>query len=68
MAMDVSQNEPSIFVEGGGKLWKLTQCVNEACKGAAKGYDTSWDIAKSPAPQHATAFLKSRNATKNPGQ
>eukprot|EP00969_Alexandrium_andersonii_P106086 4680038-Alexandrium_andersonii.AAC.1 len=51
MAMETFRNEPIIFVEWGAKLRKLTQCVNEAYAGTAKGYDTSWNTATSTAPQ-----------------
>eukprot|EP00969_Alexandrium_andersonii_P140324 6207845-Alexandrium_andersonii.AAC.1 len=56
MATEVLRNEPSISVEWGAKLWKLTMCVNEACDGVAKVFGSNGDPATSRDPQRVRAF------------
>eukprot|EP00969_Alexandrium_andersonii_P329283 14550322-Alexandrium_andersonii.AAC.1 len=68
MATEVLRNEPSVFVEWGASLWRLTRSVLEAYGGAVKGNDENGNPVTSGEPQRVQAFLKSKSAKKDAGQ
>eukprot|EP00969_Alexandrium_andersonii_P345319 15264863-Alexandrium_andersonii.AAC.1 len=68
MATEVLGNEPSVFVEWGASLWRLTRSVLEAYEGVAKGDDAHGNPVTSGEPQRVQAFLKSKSARKDAGQ